>query len=104
MGKACRNASIWHCPYQMISFTKALGPAFSQSNKIHKSKSFSQAKKYVSAAVLSQSERLQVDYNALSEGSVKCRSSILLCIYQVQSDVSTKFLFATFCDVVAGKY
>jgi len=45
----------------MTSFAKALGPAFSQSDKVHKSKSFPQARKYVSVAVLSQSEHLQVD-------------------------------------------
>lgn len=91
MGKALRNASIQHCPYQMISFTKALGPAFSLGDKIHKSKSFSQAKNYVFAAVLSQSEHLQVEYDALGEASVKCHSPILLCIQEVQSDLSTKF-------------
>jgi len=61
MLKACRNARIRHCLYWMTSFAKALGPAFSQSDKVHKSKSFPQARKYVSVAVLSQSEHLQVD-------------------------------------------
>lgn len=104
MGKACRSANIQICPYQKISFAKALGPVFSHSNKIHKSKSFSQANKYVSAVALSQREHLQVRYDALGEISVKSRSSILLCIYEAQSDLSRKFLFATFCEVVPRKY
>lgn len=73
MGKARRSACIQIGPYQ-ISSAKALGLAFSHSNKIHKSKSFSQANKYVSAVALSQREHLQVDYDALREISEKSHS------------------------------
>lgn len=104
MGKACRSACIQIGPYQKISSAKALGLVLSHSNKIHKSKSFSQANKYVSAVALSQREHLQVDYDALRGISVKSRSSTPLRIYEVESDLSRKFLFGPFCEVVAGKY
>lgn len=102
MGKARRSACIQIGPYQ-ISSAKALGLVFSHSNKIHKSKSFSQANKYVSAVALSQREHLQVDYDALREISEKSHSWTPLRIYEAQSDLSQKFQFGPFCEVVAGK-
>lgn len=49
MVKSCRKASTQHCSYGMISFSEALRPAFFQSNKIHRSKSFSQTRKFYSS-------------------------------------------------------
>lgn len=95
MGKAYRNASIQHCPYRIHKRR-----AFALSGKIHKSK----RPRCMSAAVLPQSKHLKVDYDVFGEVSVKCCSSVLLHIYEVQSDLLTQFLFATSCEIVAGKY